>query len=153
ATKERAADKALTEAKAHLEQVQARLASASEQPAKRGPGRSPKEPMSLAQAHLALEAASHEHARLAQQREQVRQSLQAIGQAYHFVDLARGVRRNGPLIASDIRAHLATIRAVAQHEQLSQRCLDRIAKAERVVPKMQATIEFVSGYVRQQVSQ
>jgi hypothetical protein len=31
--------------------------------------------------------------------------------------------------------------------------LDRIAKAERVVPKMQATIEFVSGYVRQQVSQ
>jgi hypothetical protein len=29
--------------------------------------------------------------------------------------------------------------------------LDRIEKAERVVPKMQATIEFVSGYVRQQV--
>src|SRR5439155_8873930 len=26
-------------------------------------------------------------------------------------------------------------------------------KAERVVPKMQATIEFVSGYVRQQVDQ
>ena len=32
-------------------------------------------------------------------------------------------------------------------------CLDRIDTAERVVPKMQATIEFVSGYVRQQVSQ
>jgi hypothetical protein len=31
--------------------------------------------------------------------------------------------------------------------------LDRIDKAERVVPKMQATIEFVSGYVRQQVRQ
>jgi hypothetical protein len=48
---------------------------------------------------------------------------------------------------------METIRTVAQHEHLSQRCLDRIDKAERVVPKMQATIEFVSGYVRQQVGQ
>jgi hypothetical protein len=31
--------------------------------------------------------------------------------------------------------------------------MERIEKAERVVPKMQATIEFVSGYVRQQVAQ
>jgi hypothetical protein len=30
--------------------------------------------------------------------------------------------------------------------------LERIEKAERVVPKMQATIEFVSRYVRQQVA-
>lgn len=32
-------------------------------------------------------------------------------------------------------------------------CLDRIEKAERVVPKMQATIAFALGYVRQQVRQ
>jgi len=31
--------------------------------------------------------------------------------------------------------------------------MERIEKAERVVPKMQATIAFVSGYVRQQVRQ
>ena len=31
--------------------------------------------------------------------------------------------------------------------------MERIEKAERVVPKMQATIAFVSGYVRQQVAQ
>jgi hypothetical protein len=31
--------------------------------------------------------------------------------------------------------------------------MERIVKAERVVPQMQATIEFVSGYVRQQVRQ
>jgi hypothetical protein len=109
--------------------------------------------MRLAQAQLARKAASHEHERLAQQRQQIRQSLHAIGQAYHFVDLARGVRRNGHLIAADIRAHMATIRAVAQHDQLSQRGLDRIDKAERVVPNMQATIAFVSGYGRQQVAQ
>ena len=80
-------------------------------------------------------------------------SLRAIGHAYHFVDLERGVRRNSKLIAGDIQAQIDTIRAIAQQEHLSQTCLDRIEKAERVVPKMQATIEFVSGYVRQQVSQ
>jgi hypothetical protein len=62
------------------------------------------------------------------------------------------VRRNGQLIASDIRTHIETIRTIAQHEQLSQSSLDRIAQAERVVPKMQATLAFVSGYVRQQVN-
>jgi hypothetical protein len=152
ATKERAADKALTEAKERFDQMPARLESAGDQPTKRGPGRPPKAPRSLEQAQQALEMASREHERLAQQREQVKQSLQAIGQAYHFVDLQRGVRRNGHLIASDIRAHMETIRTIAQHEQLSLRCLERIDKAERVVPKMQATIAFVAGYVRQQVA-
>jgi uncharacterized protein DUF6399 len=76
-----------------------------------------------------------------------------IGQLYHVVDLERGVRRNGRLIAADIRAQIGIIRSVAQHEGLMQTCLDRIDKAERVVPKMQATIEFVSGYVQQQVRQ
>src|SRR5712692_1984263 len=42
---------------------------------------------------------------------------------------------------------------LAQHEGLSQTCLERLEKAARVLPTMQATIEFVSGYVRQQVSQ
>jgi hypothetical protein len=109
--------------------------------------------MSLEQAQQTLEAASREHERLTEQRKQVKQSIEAIGQAYHWVDLARGVRRNGQLIASDIRTHIATIRTVAQHEQLSRNCLDRLDKAERVVPKMQSTIEFVSSYVALQVKQ
>jgi hypothetical protein len=153
ATKERAAHKTTTEAQERLDQIQSRLESAGDQPEQRGPGRPPKASMSLEQAQQALAAASREHERLAQQREQVKQSLQAIGQAYHFVDLERGVRRNGPLIADDIRTQMAIIRTLAQHENLSQRCLARIDKAERVVPKMQATIAFVSGYVRQQVNQ
>ncbi len=61
------------------------------------------------------------------------------------------MRRNGQLIAADIQGHIDTIRRVAQHEGLSQSGLDRIDKAERVVPKMKATIDFVSGYVRDQV--
>jgi hypothetical protein len=153
ATKERAADKARTAAKEQLAQAQVRLESTDDSSQKRRPGRPPKEPMGLEQTQQALEAASQEHERLSQQRKQVKQSLEAIDQAYHFVDLERGVRRNGQLIASDIRAQIETIRSVAQQEHLSQSRLDRIDKAERVVPKMQATIEFVSGYVNQQVAQ
>lgn len=153
ATKERAAHKAVTEAREQLERVQTHPQSTGDEPEKRGPGRPPKDPVSREQAAQALEAASREHERLAGQREQVRASIRGIGHDYHFVDLERGVRRNGQLIASDIQEHIEQIRTVAQQEGLSQSCLERIEKAERVVPKMQATIEFVSGYVGQQVAQ
>jgi hypothetical protein len=96
-----------------------------------------------------------ERERVARQREQVKTHIRGIGQDYHFVDLERGVRvrRNGHLIASDLQGHIDHIRTIAQHEGLSQSALERIEKAERVVPKMQATIAFVSGYVGQQVEQ
>jgi Family of unknown function (DUF6399) len=152
ATKERAAHKAITEAQEQLERRQTNPQNAGDEPEKRRPGRPPKDPVSLEQAEQALEAACREHQRLTQQRAQVTASIRGIGHDYHFVDLERGVRRNGQLIAADIHAHIAQIRTIAQHEGLSQSSLERIDKAERVVPKMQATIAFVSGYVRQQVA-
>ena len=153
ATKQRAAGKAATEAQQRLEQVQGPLQSAGGEPQNRGPGRPPKATASLEQLEQEAEVARQEHQRISEQREQVAQSIRAIGHAYHFVDVERGVRRNGKLIAADIQEQIDTVRTVAQHEGLSQTCLERIEKAERVLPKMQATIEFVSGYVRQQVSQ
>lgn len=152
ATKVRAAHKDASEAQQRLVTTQAHLQPTGNESPERGSSRSPKEPVCLEQAQQAFEAARREHERLAHQREQVAQSIRAIGQAYHFVDLERGVRRNGQLIASEIRKQIDQVRTIAQHEGLSQSCLDRIEKAQRVVPKMQATIEFVSSYVRQQVS-
>lgn len=151
AVKQRAAAKAVAQAEETLKRVHERFDNANGEPAQRGPGRSPKVTPCLEQAAQDVVAAHHEHQRLTGQREQVTQSIRAIGHAYHFVDLERGVRRNGKLIAGDIRQHIDTIRTIAHQEGLSETCLERIAKAERVVPKMQATIEFVSGYVRQQV--
>jgi uncharacterized protein DUF6399 len=153
ATKERAAHKAVTETREQLDRLQSDSQSTDDESEKRGPGRPPKDAVSLEQAEQALDAARREHERLAQQREQVKASIRGIGHDYHFVDLERGVRRNGQLIASDIHEHIAQIRSIAQHEGLSQSCLERIEKAERVAPKMQATIEFVSRYVKQQVAQ
>jgi Family of unknown function (DUF6399)/helix-turn-helix, Psq domain len=153
AAQQRAAAKAATEAQERFAQGQRHVQGVGDAPQKRGPGRPPKAAASLE--HLAQEAQATrlEHQRLSAQREQVAQSIRTIGQVYHVVDLERGVRRNGQRIAADIHAQMDTIRRVAQHEGLSQTCLDRIDKAERVVPKRQATIEFVSGYVRQQVRQ
>jgi Family of unknown function (DUF6399) len=152
ATKQRAAAKAVTKAEETLKQAQEYLAMTTNAPVQRGPGRPPKGVANLEQVKDALEVARDAHQRLSAQREQVTQGIRAIGHAYHFVDLERGVRRNGKLIAGDIHAPLHTIRTIAQQADLSQVCLKRIEKAERVIPKMQATIEFVSGYVRQQVS-
>ena len=153
ATTERAATQAATEAREQLDQVHAPLQSGGDEPEKRGLGRPPKQPVSLEQAEQGLEVASREHERLAQQRAQVAHRIRAIGHDDHWVDLERGVRRNGQLIAADIQGHLEPVRAIAQHAGLSQRCVERIAKAERVVPNMQATIAVVSGYVGQQVDQ
>lgn len=131
ATKQRAAIKAVAEAQERLEQGQAH-----EQ---------------LETSSTDVQAASQELKRVSTQREQVAQSIRRISQLYHVVDLERGVRRNAPLIATDIREQVNTIRTVAQEEGLSQSCLERIEKAERVIPKMQATIEFVSRYVREEI--
>ncbi len=152
ALKQRAAAKVVAKAAERLTHVREHLDHTNDTPAKRGPGRLPKRVARLEEVEQDMEAARQEHQRLSAQREQVLQSIRAIGHTYHFVDLERGVRRNGKLIAGDIQQHIDTIRTIAQQEHLSETCLDRIEKAERVVPKMQATIEFVSSYVRQQVS-
>lgn len=153
AVKQRAAYKAVAKAEEALKRVHEHLDNADDEPKKRGAGRPPQAAARLEQVTQAVEAARHEYQRLTGQRETVTQNIRAIAHAYHFVDLERGVRRNGKLIAGDIERHIDTIRTIAQQEDLSQACLDRLEKAERVVPKMQATIEFVSGYVRQQVQQ
>jgi hypothetical protein len=153
ATNLRAAHKVAEKAEEKRKPIPESLHDVNDDPATRGPGRPPKETASLEQVEREGEVARHEHQRLAEQRETVTQRMRAIGHASHCVDLERGVRRNGTLIAGDIHEHIDTIRRLAQQEALSETCLDRIEQAARVVPKMQATIEFVSSYVRQQVRQ
>jgi hypothetical protein len=109
--------------------------------------------VSLEQAAQALDMASREPERLAQPREQVAQSLRGLSHDSHCVALERGVRRNGTRMAGDIQGHIDLIRTLAQPAGLSQSGVERMEKAERVGPTMQATIECVARSVRQQVDQ
>jgi hypothetical protein len=152
ATQERAAYQAVSEATEQHERLQSNPKSAGDAPAERCPGH-PKELMRLEQAEQTLAVACREHGRLAAQRAQVKASIRGSGHDDHFVDLERGVRRNGRLIAAAIPERIEQMRTVAQHAGLSQGGVERIEKAARVVPTMQATIEFVSRYVAQQVQQ
>jgi hypothetical protein len=99
--------------------------------------------VSLEHAEHAREAARREHERLCAQRAQGKARLRGIGHDDHCVALERGGRRNGQRIASDIHGHIEPMRTVAQHEGLRQSCVERMEKAERVVPKRHATIAFV----------
>ncbi len=152
AAQQRAAAQAAPKAAETRKRVQDPLDTAKGVRAQRssGPGRPPKATPCREQAAQDVEAARHEPQRLAGQREQVTQSSRAIGHASHLVDWARGVWRNGTLLAGDIQQPIATMRTMAQQAGLSETGLARIAKAERVVPKMPATIAFGSGSVRQQ---
>jgi Family of unknown function (DUF6399) len=153
ATQERAAHKALTEAREQLERVQSDPQSADEEPKPHSPSRPPPDTRSLEHAEHALAAARRAHARLAEQRAPGKARIRGIGHADHCVDLERGVRRNGRRMASAIPGHIEQMRSMAQHEGRSQSGLERIEKAERVGPKRPATIAFVSGSVKQQVAQ
>jgi Family of unknown function (DUF6399) len=145
--------RAAAQAEATRKRVHESLLNANEEPHQRGPGRRPKGAARLAQGEQEVAAARQAHQRLPAPREQVTQGIRAIGHASHCVDLERGVRRNGTRIAGDLQQPITPIRTMAQEEGLSERCMERIEKAERVVPTRQATLEFVSRYGRQQVRQ
>ena len=102
AAKERAAHKAVTEAREQLERAHPHPHSAGDEPHKCRPGRPRKAPVSLEHAEQALEAASRAHERLTPQRAHVAKSIRGIGHDDHVVDLDRGGRRNAhslPLIS------------------------------------------------------
>src|SRR5262245_52309602 len=145
AVKQRAAAKAVAQDDETRNRVPERLAHPNGGPGKRGPGRPPKAAVRLAQVGQTVAAARDEHQRRTAPREQVPQGLRALGHAYHLVALARGVRRNGTGMAGAIQQPIDTMRTMAPQAGLSETCLDRMAKAERVGPKLQATIEVVSG--------
>jgi hypothetical protein len=153
ATKERAAHKAVINATEQLQRLHSDATRTGDEPDTGCPGRPSQDPMSLEPTTQALEGARREPERLTTQRAQVKASIRGIGPDSPFVELDRGVRRHGPLLAADLQEHIEQIRPIAQQEGRSQHGLERIEKAERGVPKMRATSNCVSGYGGRQVAQ
>ena len=82
------------------------------------------------------------------QQEQLREAVRGISQNYHPFDLQTGAVRDSMQVAADIEGHFATVEDLAEEVSLSQRCLDRIDKARRVVVRMVDTIAFFHETIR-----
>ena len=110
AAKQRAAHKAVVQAEETLKRVQAHPQSAARHRTSAAPAVRQRRPVPGA-GRAGRGSCAPRAPAPADMREQMAQSMRAIGHAYHFVDLAHGVRRNGKLIASDIQHQIDTIRA------------------------------------------
>ena len=90
-----------------------------------------------------------DHAR--KQQEQMRAANRGISEAYHPFDLETGAVRSAEQVGRDIASKFETIDQLGEEVSLSQRCLDRIDKARRVVVRMVQTIAFFHATVRERV--
>ena len=77
-----------------------------------------------------------------QQQERVAQSIQGLSADYHPYDLETGAPRSTETLAAALNEHLANLEQVAADAHLSDHCLQKIAKAKRVVVAMVATLAF-----------
>lgn len=102
-------------------------------------------------AQKAQEAALENLDHAKERQEEMRAANRGISQAYHPFELDSGALRDAARVERDIKANFATIDRLADEASLSQRCLDRIDKARRVVVRMIATITFFHATVREQV--
>ncbi len=149
AAKARAAEQAVEKAKDNLAKMRI---SAIEylMNDSRGPGRPPDWVARDDELAEAVKRAEGEAERLQTVREGMRAAVRGLGEDYHFVDLATGERRAGSIVVAKLQQRIDHLRGAAQAEGLAESAIARIAKAERVLPRMGATIDFVSGYVSQQ---
>ncbi|MDQ3232592.1 MAG: DUF6399 domain-containing protein [Pseudobdellovibrionaceae bacterium] len=81
----------------------------------------------------------------------MRANIRGIGEDYHFLDPVSGERLSPGIVTKKIQAGIQRIRLLAEQENLSESSLARIDKAERVLPKITACLEFVSTHVRQEI--
>jgi hypothetical protein len=152
AAKERAADKAVLAAEASLAKIHGeKMSYESATPAQRGPGRPPIWDVRIMEAEKSVAEATAERRRIQGVRAEARQQIKGFGEDYHFADPKTGERSSGSVIEHALQQRIYKIASICEQEHLGAKAMDRILKAERVLPKMAATIDFVSGYVRQQV--
>jgi hypothetical protein len=85
------------------------------------------------------------------QHQRVQQAIQGIRADYHPYDLETGAAQSAAEVAAALQQHFAELETVATEAHLSERCLQKIGKAKRVVVELVATLAFFFLTVRAKV--
>lgn len=138
ANQKRCAEQAVAKAVQQVKNAE----KAAEVKAEPGLGASVERTEALAQAQQQEAEARQTLETLAAQQERVAQAIQGLSADYHPYDLATGTPRSTEEVASALEQRFADLEAVAAEAHLSDRCLQKIAKAKRQVVAMVATLAF-----------
>lgn len=134
---------ALTEAEERTANWRTHKADAQQGP--RPPGQPKDYDRRIAEAETAEQAARADFEAVIADQAAVRAAIRAISDAYHPFDLATGALRSAEKVRALIATAFATIDEVADRARLVDRCRQRINKARRVMPKVEATVAFFHG--------
>ncbi len=118
---------------------------------KRKPGRPPEFDKRIQAAQQAKGEAEVELAARQCRQESVQNANRAISTAYHPYDLETGEERDAETVSTALITQFDVIETTAQEAGLSDRSLKGIAKAQRVVVQMVATIAFFWLTVRAKI--
>jgi Family of unknown function (DUF6399) len=117
-----------------------------------GPGRPPDFAARTEAAKQAVQQAQQQEGDTQANQDAMHEVIRGIGTCYHPYDLSTGGVRREAEVQTQLGALFDKARAVAHKASLPARCLERIEKAARVVPKMVATVAFFHALVGQWVA-
>jgi hypothetical protein len=96
----------------------------------------------LSEAETALAAAEQDLEACRDRRQRATEARRGLSEAYHPINVENGLPQDAETVAQRLDDCFDELDQVAQEAGLSQRARDRLAKARRVKPLMQATIDF-----------
>ena len=96
----------------------------------------------LNQAETALVAAEQDLEACRDRRQRATEARRGLSEAYHPINVENGLPQDAETVVQRLDDRFDELDQVAQEAGLSQGARDRLAKARRVKPRMEATIDF-----------
>ena len=96
----------------------------------------------LNEAETALATAEQDLETCRDRRQRATEARRGLSEAYHPVDIESGCPQDSEAVGQRLDACFDQLDQAADEAELSQPARDRLAKARRVKPRMQATIDF-----------
>jgi hypothetical protein len=112
-----------------------------------GPGRPPNFAARVAHAEAEHKLAIQAHEAAVMQQQLSREAVKGLGTTYHPVNINNGKPQSSQEVKAQLQKHFATLHDVAAAANLPERSVKGIAKAEKLIPAMEATMAFYQSEV------